>query len=107
MEIPDIVDSKNVQKALDEAVSDDTVVKIYANGFIVACGQGDVIVLLQKNGKHVSILNLSFSVAKTLALSLGKTIKDLENRTEKNIMTTFDIKKALSLDGKEEGEKDE
>ena len=107
MEIPDIVDSKNVQKALDEAVSDDTVVKIYANGFIVACGQGDVIVLLQKNGKPVSILNLSFSVAKTLALSLGKTIKDLENRTEKNIMTTFDIKKALSLDGKEEGEKDE
>lgn len=106
MELTNIQEADKLQETLEKALEDDSVSKIYANGFVTATGHGDIMVLLQRNGKHVSVLNLSFSVAKTLALSLGKTIQDLEQKTEKDIMTTFDIQKALGKGEKGKGGKD-
>jgi hypothetical protein len=102
-----IKDPKELQTVLDKALNDDNVPKVYANGYVTATGHGDITLLFQRNGKPVSVLNLSFSVAKTLALSLGETIKDLENKTENNIMTVFDIQKALAKEIEGNGEIDE
>ena len=101
-----IKDPKELKMVLDKALNDDNVPKVYANGYSTATGQGDIALLFQRNGKAVSVLNLSFSVAKTLALTLGQTIKDLENKTENNIMTVHDIQKALGKEIEGNGEKD-
>jgi hypothetical protein len=43
----------------------------------------------------VGVLNLSFTLAKTLALSLGQTVADLEAKTQQQIMTTFEIEQLI------------
>ena len=100
MAIEENIDNEALMKTLNEAISNESVPKIYANGFVTAIGHGDVMILLQRNNQPSAVLNLSFSVAKTLALSLGKTIRDLETKTDEEIMTTSDIQKALQKDEK-------
>lgn len=65
--------------------------QIYANGFALGLGIGDVLVALQQNGKPVANINLSFTVAKTLCIKLGTMIHELEQKTSQTIMTTDDI----------------
>ena len=67
----------------------------YANGFQVVAGQSDVIVILQRNGKDVEVINLSFTVAKTLAQGLNKIVQLIESKTGMDIKTTHDIAKSL------------
>ena len=84
----DIVLSRSHQQAIEAAAKDPNVPKVYANGFINGVSQGDVVVLLHRNGEYVTMLNLSFTVAKTLAVKLGESIASLEARTGSTIMTT-------------------
>ena len=69
--------------------------KIYANGFAAALGIGDVVVSFQKNGQPEAVLNLSFTVAKTLSVKLGQMVSDLERDTGQIIMTTDEVIKAI------------
>lgn len=79
---------EEIQRIFDVAIQNVQVPKIYANGFANAVGQGDTITVLQQNGTPVAVLNLSYTVAKTLALKLGDLIKKLEADTGNTIMTT-------------------
>jgi len=92
-------DSQNLNKRLNEALKDPQVQRIYANGFINALGIGDVMILLQNSKKPIAVLNLSYTVAKTLAVKLGALISQLEDSTGNTIMTTDDIDRSMSKGG--------
>lgn len=92
---------KKLEKEFDKALGDPEIQKIYANGFSNAMGIGDIVILLKNSGKPIAVLNLSYTVAKTLALKLGALISQLEDATGNTIMTTDDIKKSLSKGGNE------
>lgn len=81
---------------LNKAIKDPNLIKIYANGFVNGVGQGDVMVLLMQNDEAVAMLNMSYTVAKTLVIKLGAAIRDLEEKTGNNIMTTDEVDKKMS-----------
>ncbi len=87
---------KKLEKELKSALKDPEIQKIYANGFSNAMGIGDIMILLKNSGKPIAVLNLSYTVAKTLSMKLGALISQLEDATGNAIMTTDDIKKSLS-----------
>lgn len=88
-------DKKNITLLFEKASKDPSVPKIYANGFANAIGNGDTTTILQQNGVPVAVLNLSYTIAKTLSLKLGALIKTIEDDTNNTIMTTNDIDNAL------------
>lgn len=69
---------------------------LYANGFITALGNGDVVLALQRNATPVAVINLSYTVAKTLAQKLGRIIEDFEQNADHTIMTTETVDRALT-----------
>lgn len=81
------------------ALNNPEIQKIYANGFISATGMGDIVILLKNADTPIAVLNLSYTVAKTLAIKLGGLITQLEEATETTIMTTDNISSAM-LQGK-------
>lgn len=86
--MPETGSSSLNEDALRGATADSSIPKIYANGFITGVTHGDVVILLQRNGQSVTMLNMSFTVAKTLAQKLAESITALEARTKTTIMTT-------------------
>ncbi|PZV13428.1 MAG: hypothetical protein DCF20_15470 [Pseudanabaena sp.] len=54
--------------------------QIYANGFYTAVSPVDVVVGLTRNGQNTAVLNLSFSLAKTLAFNLLEVVEDFEEK---------------------------
>jgi hypothetical protein len=54
--------------------------QIYANGFYTAISPVDVVIGLSRNGRDTAVLNLSFSLAKTLAFSLLEAVEDFEEK---------------------------
>jgi len=68
---------------------------IYANGFENALGTGDVVMVLERNGEPAAIVNLSFTLAKSLSVSLARLISALEAKTGREIMSTRDVEDAL------------
>ena len=79
----------NVQIA--NAVKDDALPKFYFNGFINALTQGDILIVLQRNGRNIAKLSASYTVSKTLAQKLAGLIVSLEQQSSNTIMTTDDI----------------
>jgi hypothetical protein len=69
--------------------------QIYFNGFVSTMSSGDVLTVLERNGKPVVVLNMSYTVAKTLALSLGQLISQFEFGVERTMLTTHDVENAL------------
>ena len=64
---------------------------MYANGFNLAIGAADVVVTLLLNNRIVSELHLSYTLAKTLAKSIGDGVEQLEKLTGHDIMTTNEV----------------
>ena len=80
---------------IEKALADTEVVKIYANSFECALGLGDVALLLKNGDQTVGVVNMSHTVAKTLALHLGELIRFLESHSGTKIMTTVEVEKSL------------
>lgn len=68
---------------------------LYFNGFVNSSGSGDVVTILEQNGKPVATLNMSFTVAKTLAIKLRDTIARLEQQMDREILTTDDVTETM------------
>jgi hypothetical protein len=68
---------------------------IYFNGFSVAIAVGDVAIPIYRNGMHFATLNVSYSIAKSLAESLTTLIAQLEKATGNHIMTVDEVHKAV------------
>jgi len=94
------MDQRKAEKVMvddiQKAIMDDTVPKFYSNGFMCAIGQGDVSILFRLGTKDVSVVNLSYTTAKTLAIKLQGLIEYLEKQSDRTIMTTEDITKYLT-----------
>jgi hypothetical protein len=72
------------------------VVELYANGFVTGLGMGDVYVVLERNGNPAAILNMSYTVAKTLAAAIGNAIAQLEEKSGREMLTTNDLVRVFS-----------
>ncbi len=87
-----------VIKAIENALEDDNIPKIYANSFACALGVGDISIVLQNGIKSEALLNLSYSSAKTLSILIQELIGFLESKSKNEIMTTSQIKDFLAID---------
>ena len=68
----------------------------YFNSFACAISATDVLIVLQRNGKSITTLNCSYSMAKTLANGLVGLIGDLEKKIGRQIEPVDQIQKFLS-----------
>jgi len=79
--------------------------QIYANGFYTAVSTVDLVIGLTRNGQNTAELNISFSLAKTLAYSLLGIIEDYEEKLGVEFPT---LDKIFELfDGQEEVDSNE
>lgn len=85
------IELKSMAERVEYSFSSPEVPKIYANGFTSGHSRSDVYVLLEQNGQPVTVLNMSFTTAKSLQESLAKTISNLEVMTDHVIMTINDV----------------
>jgi hypothetical protein len=74
-----------------EAIESEEVIKIYANGFANFFTNSDIGLIFSRNNKPIALLNISLTLAKTLAEKLGQMIHDFEKNTDGKILTTSDI----------------
>ena len=69
--------------------------RVYANSFQVAATNADIVVELRHLGVQVTILSISFALAKTLHQRLGGVIQDIESKLGKEIPTTDEFDRAF------------
>ena len=79
---------------IDRALGSD-VPRIYFNGFVNGFSSGDIMCVLERNGQPVGIMNMSYTVAKTLSASLAQLVGTLEETSNQPIMTTHEVAKLL------------
>jgi hypothetical protein len=65
--------------------------RIYLNGFLLGQSLSDITIVGQTNGTPSTILNMSFTTAKSLAIELDKVIKTFEGTTGHTLLTMEDI----------------
>ena len=78
---------------------------LYFNGFTATIGTGDVLIVLKQQNEPVLILNVSYTIAKTLAIKLGDIVTHFEQKTGNIIMTTDEIQSKL-IESKDDDVKD-
>ncbi len=81
---------------LAKALSDRDIPKVYANNFDLALGTGDIAVILKNGQETVAVMNLSYTVAKTLSVKIQELIRVLEERLGHAVMTSDEINKCLA-----------
>lgn len=69
---------------------------LYANGFVVTASTTDLLTTLELNGAPVATVNLSFTAAKSLAISLGGQIAQIEDVMGQEIRSSQDIDAAIA-----------
>ncbi len=84
--------SERIERALHSEIPN-----YYVNGFASALGTSDIVIALEKNGAPVATLNMSYTVAKTLAVSLSHVVANLEALTSRTMLTTHEMEEALRV----------
>jgi hypothetical protein len=85
---------------IQDALNDPDLPGIYFNGFITTIGnQGDVLIVLQRNGKPVAVLNASYTIAHTLSVKLAGAISTLQRSLGQDILTTDVIAQKVTAGG--------
>ena len=79
------------QQTLKKASSDPDVAKVYANGFTLGLSNADVCVIFQQRGEPVALVDLSYTLAKTLVQRLGVLVNNFELTTGQSLLTTDEI----------------
>src|SRR4051794_11382152 len=75
-----------------------SVPRIYANGFGLGLTNADANLVLQQNGQPIALVFLSYTLAKTLSLRLGRLVAEWETRTGQQLMTTDKLDAAFAKD---------
>lgn len=70
--------------------------QFYFNGFVNATTLGDMVVVVEKNGSPVAVLNMSYTVAKSLSVALSGAIGQFEEATKRSMLTTNEVEEAMS-----------
>ncbi|MBC8236015.1 hypothetical protein H8E77_41240 [bacterium] len=89
---------QQLDEQIKRALEEKEIPRIHFNGFISSLGLGDMMVILTQAAEPVAILNMSYTVAKTLAEKLGNSIVTLEQKSGNTIMTIDDIKEIFARD---------
>lgn len=76
--------------------------KLYVNGFSLGLSNADCNIVLVRNSEPQAVVNMSYTTAKTLALSLTRLVAGLEEATGRDMMTVDVVEQALSAAGMEE-----
>jgi hypothetical protein len=79
-----------IARALDSDVP-----KVYFNGYVNHLSTSDILTVLERSGRPVAVLNMSYTVAKSLCASLGQLIAQLEAATERTMLTTSDVETSM------------
>lgn len=74
--------------------------RIYLNGFQVGLTSADVIIAGESNSEPAVMINMSFTLAKTLAKALTNTIATMEEKVDRSMLTTHEFE-ALMKDLKD------
>jgi hypothetical protein len=90
------------RQRIEAAVNAPNVPKYYVNGFANSLSSSDIIVVLETNGLPTAVLNMSYTVAKTLSQKLGVLVANLETLTGREMLTTDEIGTAISEDNVKE-----
>jgi hypothetical protein len=84
------------EDVLRDAALRNDIPKIYANGFSVGMSNADIVVVFQRFGPNpVGVVNLSYTLAKTLAQRLGRLVAEFERQIGQDILTTDRIDEAM------------
>lgn len=89
---------QSISNDISEIYKDKDLLRIYFNGFLSTVTTGDMLVVLKQNDVPVAVLNLSHTVAKSLAQSIGTSIVGLEDAIGLRIPTTREIQSALETE---------
>lgn len=81
------------RQKFEKVMNDPTVPQIYVNNLQSGYNNTDFILLLESNGKPSAVVNLSYTLAKTLVETIGNNIIELEARLGHSIhsMEEMDI----------------
>lgn len=79
-----------VQVAVEAAIASDTPT-FYANGFTLGMTNADAFLVLQRFGRPVAVVAVSYTLAKTLAQKLQALVTDWEDKTQQTLQTTDTI----------------
>ncbi len=63
----------------------------YANGFINGLGMADAYIVLQTNDQSVAVVNMSLSMAKTMAANLLVMVQNFEQQTGHKVPTLDEL----------------
>lgn len=85
------IDPAAVQELLEQIGKDPEVAKIYSNGFTLGLSNADAYLLLKRSGQVVAMVNLSFTLAKTLHQKLGRMVAEFESRSGQALLTTEEV----------------
>ena len=88
------IEARTVAERVGHALESD-IPRIYFNGFVGAFSAGDIMFVLERNGQQVGIMNMSYTVAKTLSSALSQLVDQLEQTSGQPIMTTQEVGKLL------------
>jgi hypothetical protein len=100
--------TKTIQfKARSEtlALLDNSVPKIYANGFSLGMTNADAQLILMLFGRPIAVLSFSYTFAKTLSEKLKVLVKNWEDKTNAPLQTTDMIDKAFQIETPKEESK--
>jgi hypothetical protein len=75
----------------DGVYADESVARIYANGFTLGLTNADMSIVLQLFGRPVAVVSVSYTLAKTLSLKLSHLVNEWEQRTQQTLVTTDKI----------------
>src|SRR5262249_9708619 len=83
-----------IRQSIDRA----EVPKIYSNAFSLALSNADIAIVFQRFGERpVAVVNLSYTLAKTLAQRLGGLVQEFESKISQEILTTDRIDDVFKL----------
>lgn len=83
---------------LQGAIHNPTVPKLYINGFVNSLSTGDVVIVGKCNEEPVVVINLSYTIAKSLAEKLSGVVSMLEQKTGRDMLTADVVKASLEGD---------
>jgi len=86
-----VLSQEEMQEVVREVILDENIPEIHFNGFVNVLTSGDILIILQRNGKNVAKLSASYTIAKTLSQKLMQIITDLEQRSGNTIMTSDQV----------------
>ena len=81
----------NSSDAVREAIGSPDVPQSYANGFAIGMSNADTHILFQLNGKPVVMMNMSYTLTKTLHQKLENMIERFEAGAKRPMLTTGEV----------------